>query len=606
MFTLPVPLQIPTLLVIILAALVLIFTNRLRADVVALMVLLTLAICGLVSTQQALSGFSNPAIITIIGLFIISRGLEETGVVDWVAQQLQRLGGTSERRLIILLMGAGALLSMIMNTVAAAAVLLPAAVQVGVGARVKASRLLIPMASGVLVGGMATYFSTPNIVLSGLLIERGLPGLNMFSFMPIGAMITIAAIAYMALIGLHQLPDRASPSSEINTRRLSQTLFEEYELDERMWELRVLPSSRLANVQLCDSHIGAALGVTVLGIWRGNEAILTPEPTETIRTGDFLLILGREDRVAQLHEWGLVMGRQTHFDYYRPNRTVDLTEVVIPPRSRALGKTLTELRFRGKYGLTSVAMWRGGRNYRTDVGKMPLELGDALLMVGAPAQMEMLQREDDYLVIRSGHQGKPRQTKRARWAILITMLVLLASIFEIIPTAEAMLAGAVGMVLAGCLTMDEAYRQVEWRVIFLIAGMLPLSIAMSNTGLAEQLGTLIVNLLSPFGGLALIGGMFLMTMALSQVLSAQVTAIVLGPIALSAALTVGVNTQAMAIAIALACSTAFLTPIAHPVNLLVMGPGGYVPSDFLKTGIPLTILTFVLTLLGVAVIYGVR
>jgi di/tricarboxylate transporter len=426
----------------------------------------------------------------------------------------------------------------------------------------------------------------------------------MIDFIPTGGLITVVTLIFMVTIGRKLLPERDSPGQA--AKGSARALYETYQLGERLWELKVLPESRLVNQKLAQSRIGEELGLTVLAIWRGHHAILTPEPSEVIDEGDFLLILGREERVNQLLEWGLTLGRSDGHASPQHDYAVDLTEVIIPPRSGNIGKTLTDLRFRNKFGLTTVALWRGGRSYRTDVGKMPLEVGDALLMVGSPRNIKQLQYERDFMVLQSSHADSPDAPQLAALAVIITMIVLLFSVFEIIPIAEAMLLGAVAMVLSGCLDMDEAYRAIEWRVIFLIAGMLPVSIALVNTGLAERIGAGLVGTLEPFGSLALIAGLFLLTMLVTQVLGGQVSALIVGPVAVTAALQVGINPQAVAVAVAIACSTAFLTPLAHPVNVLMMAPGGYVPKDFLKIGAWLTLITFAVLLVCMVVFWGIR
>lgn len=594
------------LLIIVFAAVAVILSGKLRADVVALLVLLTLGITRIVTPEEALSGFSSPAIITIIGLFIISHGLEETGVIQWIADRLRQLGGGHDARLVMIVMAAGAILALFMNIIAAGAVLLPAVVNIARDSNVRASKLLIPLSYGTLIGATATYFSSANIILSTLLVERGLPGLGISDFVPTGSLIIIAGLLYMALIGRRLLPDRESVGQHASPRSLSRSLYETYQLEERLWEVRVLPGSRLVEVSLTRSCIGEELGLTVLAIWRGQQAILTPEPMEVIHSGDYLLILGREERIAKLSDWGVSIGRENGHINLRHDYSVDLTEVVIPPRSTAIGKTLSDLRFRNKYGLTTVALWREGRSYRTDVGTFPLQVGDALLMVGAVPRIKSLAQERDYLVLQSSHAIRPRSPQKAPWALLILAAVVLVSLLRIVPTAEATLAGAAAMVLTGCLNMDEAYRAVEWRVIFLIAGMLPISIALYQTGLSAKLGGVLVDMLAPYGGLALIAGLFIFTVLIVQVMGGQVTSLIVGPIAVSAALQFGMNPQAIAVATATACATAFLTPMAHPVNVLMMGPGGYKPGDFTRVGIGMTIVVFAVMLVGMAVFWGVR
>jgi di/tricarboxylate transporter len=514
------------------------------------------------------------------------------------------MGGGREARLVLIFMATGAGLSIFMSTVAAAAVLLPAAVQVARDSDVRPSRLLIPLSFGTLVGGMATFFTTSNIIIGDILVEQGQRGLGMTDFLPTGGLIVLVSLLYMAFIGRRLLPERESVGQHASPRSLSRNLYETYQLEERMWEVKVLPGSRLVNVPLSQCSIGESLGLTVLAIWRGHQAILAPEPMEAICSGDYLLLLGRQERVAKLAEWGVSLGRENgngKHDY-----SVDLTEVIIPPRSAAIGKSLRDLRFRNKYGLTTVALWREGRSYRTDVGTFPVQVGDALLMVGAVGRIRSLAQDRDFLVLQSSHTARPPHPEKMKWAVLITVAVLFVAIFNLLPTPEAMLIGAVAMVLTGCLNMDEAYRAIEWRVIFLIAGMLPLSIAMVNTGLASRIGDGVVGLLSPFGPLVLLGGVVLLTMLVVQVMGGQVTAVIIGTIAVNMALQLGINPQAVGVAVAIACSTAFLTPIAHPVNVLMMGPGGYKPSDFLRVGIGMTIITFVILMLALALFWGIH
>jgi di/tricarboxylate transporter len=581
------------LLVIVGIALTLILSNRLRPDLVALLVLLTLGLGGLLTPEQALAGFARPAVITIVGLFVITASLERTGVVQWLADRLAHLSGTNEQRMLIVFMGAGALLSLIMNNIAAGAVLLPAAVSVARQAQVRESRILMPLAFGTLLGGMATLFTTANIIISGSLQAQGQRGLTMLDFLPTGGAMVLTGMVYMLLIGRRLLPSRESVGRAALARTdLSQT----YQLAERLWEVRVLPDSPLVNQPLAASVIGTRLGVTVAAIWHGREAKIPPAPTDVIAAGDILLVLGREERVRQLETQRTMIGR---YGYHRPvgsDLSVHLTEVVIAPRSPAIGQTLKELRFRTKFGLTTVALWREGRSYRTDVGDFPLQAGDAVLMVGAPGRIALFTEEPGYIVLNGAQPAAPAPHK-AIWSVAITALVLLLSAIGLVPTAEAMLAGAAALVLTGCTNMEEAYRAIEWRVVVLIAGMLPIGTALVGTGLAGRIGQAFTQTLAPAGPLALIAGLYLFTIVLAQLVGGQVTALIVGPIAVSAAVQLGVNPSAVGVAVALGCSAAFLTPIAHPVNVLMMGPGSYTFNDFLRVGLGMTIVGFLTLLL---------
>ncbi len=582
------------LLLITGAALLLIVSNRLRPDLVALMVLLALGISGVITTEQALAGFSRGAVMTIVGLFVITATLEHTGVVQWLADRLARLSGTSEIRIIAVFMGAGAALSLMMNNIAAGAVLLPAAVNVARRAKVRASKVLIPLAFGTLFGGMATLFTTANIIISGNLQTQGLRGLSMVDFLPTGGVITLAGMATMLLVGVHLLPNRDSVGRSVISRP---DLARTYQLAERLWEVRVHNHSPLVNHRLIDSVIGSQLGATVVGIWHGREAKIPAAANDVIEANDILLVLGREERVRQLETQGTTIGRDGDSTNSK-HLAVYLSEVVIGPRSPAIGQTLKELHFRSKFGLTVVALWREGRSYRPDVGNFTLQAGDAVLVVGPPQRITQLADEPGFIVLDQPRQTEVQTSEKAGLAVAITALVLALSATNLVPTAEAMLAGAVALVLFGCINAEEAYRAIEWRVVVLIAGMLPIGTALVETGMAARISAGLTSALATTGPLGLVAGLFLLTVSLTQFVGGQVAALIIGPIAVSSALQLGVNPQAVGVAVSIACSTAFLTPIAHPVNVLMMGPGGYVFSDFLKVGILMTVVTFVMLMLA--------
>ncbi len=589
------------LVAIIVGLFVLIFTTQLKVELIALIVLLTLSFSGLVTTEQALSGFSSSVVITLIGLFIITHALEETGVVQWIATRLNQIGGGSEVKLITLFMFAGAALSLIMNNVAAGAVLLPAAVRVAGASDVRVSKLLMPMSFGTLVGGMATYLTTANIVMSELLLAQGFEGLGMLDFIPVGGLIVLAALVYMLLIGRHLLPNR-----QPLTRTFAQAphLPTTYQLQDRFWEVSVPAGAPLAGKTLHQSGIGELLGLTVAGIWRGRATITAPAAEVTLQPDDRLLVIGREERVEHLERWGGQVVPTNGTPNY-DDLLGDTVEIVVAPRSAALGKTLTQLRLRQDFGVLAVALWRGNRSYRTDVGKMPLQVGDALLVKGTSAQVAALADDRNYIVPESGYTARAPRPGKALLAVLITAVVLTVAILDWLPLPLMMLAGAVAMVLSGSLSMDEFYEAVEWRVIFLVAAMLPLSIAIAETGLADRVGTLFVAALAGAGPLVLIAGMCVLTMLVVQVIGGQITALLVGPIAITAALQTGTDPQAMAVAVAMSCSMAFLTPIAHPVNILMMSPGGYAFRDFFKVGLGMTLVTLATLVAGFALLWGV-
>jgi di/tricarboxylate transporter len=593
----------------------LIATNRMRLDVAAMVTAIALGIAQLLGlgvlgapntpddAVKAMSGLAEPVTVTLFSLFIITRCLDKTGITRWLARRILRISGNSETRLIGLLTITTAFFSLFMNNLAAGALVLPSAMEVSRRTGIKPSKLLIPVAFGSCLGGAATYFTTANIIASDLLRSANPPQapLHILDFTPVGGLIAIAGIIFLILFGKRLLPDREPSAEQAVARRTGSELEDVYELGERLWEVKVPPNSSFANKSLAQAAIGEGLGLAIVGIWHGRQAVFAPAPEEIIRPNDILLIVGREDRVTQLQSQGLKVGRENANDHISP-RGVTFIEILLAPESRAEGLTLKELEFRRRYGFTAVALRRDRRSYRTDVADFKLRPGDSLLVVGARELLKNLQRSSDFLTLETDTGDQPVKWKLAIISIALTLGAIIASILGF-PVYLATLIAAVIMLISGLLTMEEAYRTMEWQAIILIAGMYPISLAIVNTGLADVIGKLVVNWVSPFGPLGLVAGAYLLTAFLSQVIAGQVTTLITAPVLISAAISLHSNPQAVAVASAIACSTSFLTPLAHPVNALMIGPGNYKFSDFFRVGWGLTVLSFVMLLIGMSLFW---
>ncbi|OQC38953.1 MAG: potassium transporter peripheral membrane component [Acidobacteria bacterium ADurb.Bin051] len=583
------------LLAILAAALIALLSQRVRADLVALLVMVGLGFGEFLAPGEMVAGFANPVVVTIGALYVITAALERTGVVAWIAGRLAAASGGSERRLVVLFTVSGALLSLAMINVAAVAILLPAAVGAARLGGVRESRLLLPLAYGVSLGGGATLFTSANLIVSGSLREQGERALTLLDFLPLGGGVALAGLAFLLLVGPRLLPERDSLVGSALTRP---DLAAAYRLSERLWEVRLLASSPLVGQALATTVIGTRLGVTVVALLREHETLLPPDPATELAADDVLLVLGREERVRQLELEGTVVGQGAVGEGFAGSRLpVRLTEVVVRPRSTAVGQTLKELRFRQKFGMTALALWRGGRSYRTDVGDFALQSGDALLMVGAAGPAAVLAREPGFIVLHSGEAAPAELGRKGLLAALITLAVLLVSTSGRVPISEAMLSGAALLVLTGCLGMDDVYRAIEWRTLLIIAGLMPLGAALVSTGLAVRLSEQLGGALSGGGAIGLAGGLYLLSAGLTQAIGGQVAALILGPIAVSTARAVGVDPPTLAVVVAIGCAAAFLTPISHPVNLLIMAPGGYQPRDYARLGIGLLAVCFLALLL---------
>lgn len=605
-----------SLLLILFLPLTLVLLNRLRMDVAALIMAVALGIMQLLGYAMlgpahspkdainAISGFGQPVVITLLALFIITHGLDKSGVTRRIAFRLICIGGGHLRLLIGAFTATSALLSLFMNNLAAAALLLPSAIEVSRQTGIKPSKLLIPVAFGSLLGGSATYFTTANIIVSELLPIASPPqhSLNILDFTPTGGLIAIAGIIFITIFGKRLLPDRQPTIKEAISRMTGAEIEDFYHLGERIWEATVLEDSKCINKTIQECGVGRDWGVVVAAIRHGHDEFMLPNPRQTIASGDKLLLIGREEKIIGMSVIGLDVhpaNRNGHLTY----QGIKVAEVLLTPHARIQGQTLKEIDFRKKYGLTVVALRHLNRNYRTDVGTLQLNFGDAMLVVGTGAQIQHLKHDRDFIVLEPNPADLPLQRRPAFISISIILAAIIASVAGA-PVFLCMLAGAVLTILTGVLSMDEAYKAVEWPAIFLIAGMYAISIAMLQTGAADLMGTWLLNIVQPIGPLGLAAGAYLLSGLLTQVMGGQVTALVTGPITITAAIAMGVDAQAIAVATAIGCSASFLTPIAHPVNILMIGPANYKFRDFFRIGWILTLISFAMLLLGMVLFWN--
>lgn len=589
--------------------------NRLRADLAALIMavilgglqLFGLGMLGPAGTPgdavKAISGFSQPVVITLISLFILTRGLEKSGLTNWLARHIVRIAGSRESRLIALFAGLTALLSLFMNNLAAGALVLPSAVEAARKTGLRPSKLLIPVSFGSMLGGAATYFTTANIIVSDLLqiANPPQPPLNILDFTPTGGLIAVLGIAFMALFGGRLLPEREPAADLVAARLTGGELGTLYQLGERLWEARVLEGSPLAHQMLSQCGIGARFGVAVAALRRDASGLLLPAADQVLRPGNTLYLIGREEKIVPLRELGLEIAPAR--EGAGALRGIPLLEIVLAPHSRLEGKTLKEMNFRQQYGAEVIALKRTTRSYRTDVGDIPLRLGDSLLAVGRLAQFPALRRSPDLIALEPDPSDQPVDRRQAGLSLLLIAAAVGASMAGV-PIYLAMLAAAVLALILRVVPPDEAYHAVEWQAVFLIAGMYAASLAMVQTGLAAMMGRSMTALAAPFGPLGVAAGAYLLTGLLTQVMGGQVSALVTGPITISAAISMGVDAQAVAVATAIGCSASFVTPMAHPVNILMIAPANYKFSDFVRIGLPLTLVSFIGLLAGLAIFWG--
>lgn len=599
--------QLALTLIIVLAAFALMLSERLRADLVALLVVVALGISGILAPREAFSGFANSAIVTIVSIFVLTEALRLTGVTDRAGDLLARAGGNSETRLVVVIMIAGAVLSLFMNNIAAAAILMPAVSGLAHRSRVSPARLLIPLAFATILGGMATLFTTTNIVVSGILRGQDLPGFGVLDFAPVGIPIVVVGVAYMAIWGRRLLPTQTAMQDARRENDCCLDLVDVYRLDERLFRARVPAGSSLDGHTLAQSHLRESYGVSLVALERQGHLIHAPSAVTVLKTGDILFLEGKLDEfLARDVEPRLeILPAPDWQSTALESEEVAIAEVVLAPRSTLLGQTLRAARFREKYGMAVLGIWRAGRPIRTNLGDLPLAFGDALLVQGPRTRISLLRTEPD-LILLNGEEVERRTVAEPakRWlAVAIMGGGLLLAALNTSLIGEIMLGAALLMILVGILTMDQAYGAIEWRSIFLIAGMLPLGLAMTRSGAAALLADRLIAALGPAGPVALLAGLILLTVALSQAMNGAAVATVVAPIAIGAAQQTGLDPRALAMGVALASSMAFLTPLGHPVNVLVMGPGGYRFRDYLRVGWPLTLLIFGILLAWLPIVW---
>ncbi|MXW66167.1 MAG: SLC13 family permease [Gemmatimonadales bacterium] len=775
-------------LAIVAVAVVLFVTEWVRYDGVALMVLLSLAISGVIPMARAIDGFANPAVVTIAAVLVLSGGLYKTGVANLVGAQVLRLAGDSPVRVTALLMLTSGLMSGVMNNTAAVALLIPVVISISRRLGMRPSRLLIPLSFAALLGGMTTLIGTgPNILLSSILERTGQGAFGFFAFTPVGATALTLGVLYVVVAGRHFLPDRSTGDDEGGDEI---DLTGRYHLAESLLMLRIPPDSALDGRSLVEARLGQALGYDLLAVRRGGHLVRAPERDFRLRSGDLLIVEGRIEALDRLRAWGhlaghresndalgrlvkdatvlaeveiaeksdlvgstvqsidfrnrfqahvvairrggqapggsfrtvqleagdalLLLGREDQLRQLRyateftsigwtdigsateeyelhrwlmrlhvpdgswlDGRTLeasrlrgafDLTvleieredgdialphaaermragdrlivegapasfavlealqalvpaderpsvgelesedvgfaEVTLAPSSDLVGKTLREILFRESYGLNLLSIFRGGRSFHSNIriSRTALEFGDALLVYGNRKKIALLARDPRFLVLH-GQLHEVFRVHKAWVGSAIMVGFILASSLNLLPVYIAALLGALLMVCTGCVKGNEVYTFVEWRVVMLIGGMLALGLAMEDSGTAELIAREVVGRAAEMGPRVLIASLFLICALAAQFVPTSAVAVLVAPIALSAASELDLSARALLMVVAVGSSCAFLSPFGHPVNLLVMGVGGYKVVDYTKVGAPLFLLTLLMVVFFLPIVW---
>lgn len=613
--------DIALVLFILAVTVVLFVSDRLRLDVVALLALLALVLSGIITPAEAAAGFGDTTVLLLAALFVVGEGLLQTGVAAALGRWLGQVAGTSEPRILALTMLVVAPMSAFISSTGAVAIMLPVVVAIAARAALSPSRLLIPLAYGALIGGMLTLIGTPpNLIASDALVAAGRPPLGFFSFTPVGLLVLVATLALLALAGRRLIPARVAPATVEGPGDGSPSqaeLLAAYDAQAGLVRVCVGAGSPLAGVTVGESALRDRLGATVVAVhpWmarqrRHGEAI--PAQADTpLAAGDLLDLLlpgAGGAPPAALEAQGLEPVGGAANGALAPELLA--VEVALTPRSRFLGQTLRSLEVRKTYGVSVLGVQRLGEPLGGDIAGEPLRFGDTLLVAGAAKALAPIvagQRFYGDFVIAAVPpalvQREPGLAPRAPVAIAITLVMLVAMAASWTAPMVAALAAALALVLTGCVRLGDLYQRMSWESLVLIGAMLPMATALSKTGGTDLIANALVGAIGPFGPLALMAGIFVLTAVFSQFISNTATAVLMMPIALASASAVGVAPEPLLVTAAIAASTAFSTPIASPVNTLVLKAGGYRFADYARAGLPLQAIVLLICLLIVPLLF---
>lgn len=582
-------------------ALVLFITEWLPVDITALLIAVILIILNLVTPEQGISGFSNPATITVMSMFILSAGVSRTGVIQIVRDWLLKWGGKNPVQQIItmgLLVGP---ISGLINNTAVVAIFLPIVEDWSKKQGISVSKLLMPLSFSTILGGMITLLGTStNILASGIYEQMGYPAIGIFQFTPLGIIIFILGLIYLAFVCPKLIPDRKPANSEL--------VGDDYKLKDFVTEIIINPRSNLIGQTLRESGLQRKFDIDVLEIIHNGNHFPQPLADKKLTAGDILLIRGSSEELMSIkEERGVEILPEVKFSDLEAELSSGeekVAEVLILYNSNLIGSTLKDLRFRQRYNATVLAIKRGQEIVRERLGKTSLKFGDLLLVQGPKESFLGLQTSRDLLVIDQRDVESLRQDK-AVISLAIIIGVVLVSAFNWLPILVSSLTGVILMVITGCLKPGEIYGAVRWDVIFLLAGLIPLGIAMDESGTTEWLATTLTSMGGDLNGYWILCFFSLITTILTSILSNNASVVLMVPLSIEVAVTLGLNPYVFVLTVMFAASNCFMTPIGYQTNTMIYGPGGYKFLDFVRVGTPLNLFIAVITPFLVILFYGI-
>jgi di/tricarboxylate transporter len=583
-------------------ALALFVWNRLRVDVVGIIVMVTLILTGLVTPREGISGFANEAVITVTAMFILSAGLLRTGAIDILSRWAERTAGGGEFRLLLVTLAIVVPLSAFINNTPVVVVIIPMVLGLSRKMGISPSKLFMPISFASQLGGTMTLIGTStNLLIAGLVLDMGMERIGLFDITPPALIMTAVGLAYLLTVGRWLTPTREAAADLIAT----------YELREYLTGLVVGPESPLAGRSLRDTNFAQNYGLQVIGVDRGGERIPFPRGGITIQAGDVLIVEGRIANIARIEEDEhlSIAGSKPKFPVEEQRTSGEtqargpaLAEVIVPPRSPVIGRSLRQLNFRNRYGLPVLGIQRHGTAFHEAMRDAVLAPGDILLVSGTATELRQLHQTGDLALL--GTLALPaKRLRKLKYSLPIILGVVLLAAFNVMPILVSALIGVAAMFVTGCITPDEAYEEIDWMVIVLLGSIIPLGLAMQNTGTAALIAARLLAVTQPLGLFGVLAMFYLLTSLLTELISNNAAAVVLAPIAIAVAGALDASPMPFIIAVMFAASNSFMTPIGYQTNTFIYGPGGYRFSDFVRVGAPLNVLMLIVATLVIPIFF---
>lgn len=579
-------------------ALALFTWNRFRVDVVALVIMMVLILTGAVTPREGISGFAHEATITVALMLVLAAGLLRTGAIDVLGHWTSRLASGGETRLMVVTVLLILPLSAVVNNTAAVAVLMPMVLGLARSASARPSRLLMPLSFAGQLGGTLTLIGTStNLLVAGLALDLGVGRIRLFDITLPALVVCVVGVAYMLTLGRWLLPHRETVTD----------LLRSYELHDYLTLLRVRSDSDLVGRSLSEARFGQSLGLNVVRIRRAAGLVAMPSGSTIVRADDLLVVEGKIADIARVRgqkELELV-DTELPFAEAEVSEEVRLAEVLVPQRAHEVRHTVRDLALRARFGVSAMAVRRHGEAMREPVGELVLEPGDMLLVQGTPEALSRLHEESDLVLL--GAVDLPIvRTAKMKLVVPIVAAVVLLPAFGVTTILVSALMGVVAMFLTGSITPDEAYEEIDWMVIVLLGAILPLGLAMHTSGAAAYLAHHMLALAQPFGLYGILAAFLLTTTAFTAIISNAAAAVVLAPVAVALAGSLGVSPLPFVIAVMIGASNSFLSPVGYQTNAMIYGPGGYRFSDYVRVGGPLTVLVVVAATFAIPLFFPFR